>query len=258
MTHVVAGYPTTSKCIELLLAMQDAGVAAIEVQVPFSDPSADGSAIMYANDVALSNGITTRQTFAMLKKAREAGLKTPVYIMSYANKLLSFGIAKFCEEAAKCSVQGFIIPDLPYDTPEFSKLKTLSENNTIEIVPVISPGVSLERLKAYRVEKKQLVYVTSSKGITGRNLNISSKLKTVIEQIRTLSSCKIALGFGVRTPSNVLQALELADYAVVGSAVIEEIKSETLEHAAELINQLVHAQPGVNNQDMQYNGEQYD
>ena len=70
MTHVVAGYPSFDECLELMLGMQEAGVDAIEMQIPFSDPSADGPVIMAANDISLKKGMTTDLSFELINKAR--------------------------------------------------------------------------------------------------------------------------------------------------------------------------------------------
>ncbi len=103
MTHVVAGYPSFDKCIELMRGMEKAGVGMIEVQIPFSDPIADGETIMLANDVALSRGMTTEKSFALIA---EAGLKIDVYVMSYFQKISHFGIDEFCSSAARVGGQG--------------------------------------------------------------------------------------------------------------------------------------------------------
>src|SRR5256885_530537 len=84
--HVVAGYPSPKECLQLLFGMQAIGVEAIEVQIPFSDPIADGETIMEANDAALNGGITTAKSFELIKTARQRGLETDLYIMSYLQK----------------------------------------------------------------------------------------------------------------------------------------------------------------------------
>jgi len=238
MTHVVAGYPTESECIELLLGMQAAGVYAIEVQIPFSDPGADGPTIMKANDIALQNGMTTSKCFQMIKLARQKGLRVPVYIMSYANKLYRFGFEDFCQEAKSCQVNGFIVPDLPFDTPEYKELSNYAKKLDIVLIPVLSPGITTERLSHYTLDSSKLVYLTSMKGITGKELVVKKELVSLVEKIRSTSSCQIALGFGIRNAQHVHTALEVADIAVVGSEVIRRIEQKGLSGAATFIKEL--------------------
>lgn len=241
MTHVVAGYPTPATCIELLLGMQQAGVCAVEVQVPFSDPNADGPAIMKANDVALQNGMTVEKCFQMIHSARKKGLNIPVYIMSYVNKLHSFGIEEFCQQAQSCQIAGFIIPDLPFDTPEYKSLASLCNKYQLSIVPVLSPGATSQRIQGYQLETSQLVYVTSMHGVTGSELNIQDDLRRLTLKIRSVSSCKIAVGFGIRTPDHVRMALEVADVAVVGSEVIRTVEQQGISKTVNYVRRLTQA-----------------
>ena len=241
MTHVVAGYPTMDSCVELLLGMQDAGVCAAEVQIPFSDPSADGPLIMQANDVAIANNMTTEACFTMIEKARTSGLNVPVYLMSYCNKIYHYGFERFCSKARKCNVSGLIVPDLPYDTSEYTELQSHANKMGIEIVPVLSPGLQIDRLNMHHVKNNKMVYITSMKGITGRELNIREDLIRLIHAIRSRSACDIALGFGVRTPLHVKQALSLADIAVVGSEVIRHVDGNNVTGAVRFVSQLVNS-----------------
>ena len=224
MTHVVAGYPTVAECTQLLFGMQAAGVYAIEIQIPFSDPGADGPTIMKANDIALGNGMTINACFELINESRQKGLSTPIYIVSYANKLFHFGIKQFCEEAKQCHVTGLIIPDLPFDTPEYQELSDICIELRIELVPVLSPGMSLSRLQAYTIKRHKILYITSKRGITGKELVVTAELVELVKKIRAVSSAQLALGFGIRTPADVKTALNIADIAVIGSGVIDIIE----------------------------------
>lgn len=239
MTHVVAGYPTKKDCITLMLEMQSAGVVAIEVQIPFSDPGADGPTIMRANDIALHDNMSVAASFAMIRDARSQGLDLPIYVMSYANKIFTFGLKKFSQQAALCSVSGLIVPDLPVGTPEYSQLLVLCNDSEISVVPVLSPGISKKRLKQYRVRSSKFVYVTSIKGITGKDIEVRRELLDLIDDIRKISECRIGLGFGIRTPTHVQHALEIADLAIVGSEVIRAIEQGGVLTATRLVKQLV-------------------
>ncbi|TAL14279.1 tryptophan synthase subunit alpha [Patescibacteria group bacterium] len=238
MTHVIAGYPTEIQCIKLLFSMQAAGVFAIEVQIPFSDPNADGPTIMKANDIALGNAMTTRKSFELIHRSREKGLTTPIYIMSYANKLFNFGIKNFCQESKRCHVTGLIIPDLPFDSPEYQELLTTCLDFGIELVPVLSPGMAPSRLNKYDINHQALLYLTSTRGITGKELAINTELLKLVKKIRSISSAQLALGFGIRTPKDVEKALKIADIAVIGSGVIEVIQTGGIVGANNYIKQL--------------------
>lgn len=223
MTHVVAGYPTTEDCLGLLLDMQAAGVSIIEVQIPFSDPGADGPVIMKSNDIALENGMTIQGSLDLIGQARVQGLRIPVYIMSYANKVMSFGEERFCKQAQHYKVSGLIIPDLPSDTVDYQELARYCASYGLDLVPVISPGVEEERLNGYQLDSHKLVYLTSTQGITGKELAVKQELRELVDVVRSKTGAQLALGFGIRNAHDVKQALELADLAVIGSAVIVEL-----------------------------------
>lgn len=239
MTHVVAGFPTKDACLELLLGMQSAGVDRVEVQIPFSDPSADGPTIMQANDVALGNNMTIDEVFKLIKAAKKQGLTVPVYIMSYVNKVYHYGLKRFCERTVKSGVSGFIIPDLVPGSSEHSECAALCLQYGLELIPVLSPGMTIERLNQYNLVDAAIVYVTSTKGITGKSLTIHDDLNGTIDAIRSLSKCKIALGFGIRTIEDVDRALTVADIAVIGSEVIRVVEQKGVESAVELVADLV-------------------
>jgi tryptophan synthase alpha chain len=239
MYHVVAGYPDPEACLRLMLAMQASGAAALEVQVPFSDPIADGEAIMQANDAALAAGMTTAGSFELVAKAREQGLETDLYFMSYLQKVRHFGLAEFCEQAAKCQAKGLIIPDLPYDSPEFPDLRALAGKHGLALVPVLSPGMVESRLRDLLALDPPVLYVTSQQGITGNEYTPAVQLKQVVADIKKSSRAKIMIGFGISTPDDVYNALEIGDVAVVGSAVIKKIAASGIEAAAGYIASLV-------------------
>lgn len=234
MCHVVAGYPDEAACLELMRGLQEAGAAAIEVQIPFSDPIADGETIMRANDVALEGGMTTAKSFDLIKKA---GLDCDIYVMSYIQKALHFGFKAFCETAAKAGAKGLIIPDLPPESPEYQELVQSCRKNGLELVPVLSPGMPAARLAEQLKGKPNRLYVTSRKGITGNEYAGSGELKRFIGDIRAQSKAQIFVGFGISTPQDVKDALGLGDVAVVGSAFIKTIQQsgDALSLAKELI-----------------------
>lgn len=239
MCHVVAGYPSANGCVELLLGMQKIGVGIIEVQIPFSDPIADGETIMQANDKALKNGMDVKSSFAIISRARAKGLDKTIYVMSYTQKLIHFGIDNFCEQAKRAGVNGLIIPDLPYDSKEYELLVKSAKYNSLHIVPVISPGMNKARLAGALSGKSPLIYLTSIKGITGNKLKVTRNLKSSAEQIRQLSpNSEIAIGFGLQNSKDVSQILRYADKAVVGSAAIRKIEKSGINEALNFIEKL--------------------
>lgn len=240
MTHVVAGYPSEKECIDLMLGMQKAGVGIIEVQIPFSDPIADGETIMRANDKALENGMTIKKSFELINQAKKRGLTTDVYIMTYFQKVFFYGLDKFCTIAAKAGVKGLIVPDLPFDAPEFEDLYKIMKSNNLMIVPVVSPATSPDRLKVELGNAGDLIYLTSMRGITGKKLVLTKELTDIAGQIKKLRpDSKLAIGFGIESKDDADEILKIADEAVVGSAVIRALNTGGVVGALKLVSRLV-------------------
>lgn len=241
MCHVVAGYPDKETCLALMAGMDEIGVAAIEVQIPFSDPIADGETIMRANDVALDGGMTTADSFALLNEARHRGVKTEIYVMSYLQKVQRFGLERFCASAEKAGVKGLIVPDLPYDSPEYGELSGFTDKHRLILVPVLSPGMPGRRLEALIKPKPRAVYVTSQRGITGNAYSAGEELEHFVAEVRKRMVPEVMIGFGIKTPADVANALRVGDVAVIGSAIINELQASDLDKTLRYIRGLAGA-----------------
>lgn len=239
MTHVVAGYPNEQSCLEVMKGMQQAGIEIIEVQIPFSDPIADGETIMRANDQAIEQGMTTEKSFKLIDKARKLGVNNDIYIMTYVQKMLAHGLEKFCKQASKSGVKGLIIPDLPIETVEYETIHKLAKDLGLSLVPVVSPAMGRQRLEQ-SINGAELIYLTSMRGITGKTLVLSKDLVEVARQIKKLNkSADLAIGFGVENSKDVAKVLKIADIAVVGSSVLRKINNDGQLEAIEFVANLV-------------------
>lgn len=238
MCHVVAGYPDRETCLQVILGLQKKQVTAIEVQIPFSDPIADGETIMRANDVALEGGMTIAGSFELIEEARRRGVNRDIYIMSYLQKVTHFEPTKFCERAATCDVKGLIIPDLPYESPEYAVLLKNTSAQGLELMPVLSPGMPEERLEALLKAEPPCVYVTSRRGITGNEYSGDEELEKFVGLVKKHSTATVMIGFGIATPEDVEDVLKIGDIAVVGSAIIKQLQgsdvAQTLDYVAGL------------------------
>jgi len=236
MIHLVAGYPDTKSANKLFNDLISAKVQAIELQIPFSDPIADGPVIMAANDQAVTHGVGIDEALSLLEG--KLG-KSKVYIMSYLQPILSYGPNQFFDKASKAA--GFIIPDLPFDAPEIDQFLLNHPELMQKLVPVLSTGMPHERLKQlFATLEPELVYVTARHGITGdKTSEFDDELLDFINDVKNLSSADIALGFGIQTPADVKKAAKIADLPVVGSAISKIADSP--KKVTELINDLARA-----------------
>src|SRR3989338_1642801 len=114
MTHVVIGYPTLIDTVKIVKTMADCGVDMIELQIPFSDPLADGPTIMRACEKSLENGTKVNDAFVLMKKL-SGKVKIPLLFMAYYNTVFKYGTEKFCLDAKNAGAYGLIVPDMPID-----------------------------------------------------------------------------------------------------------------------------------------------
>jgi tryptophan synthase alpha chain len=229
MTHLVAGYPNFDNNFELIETMVGCGTEFIEIQIPFSDPVADGQTIMNANVEALKSGITVESVFDFTEKvSAKFADKTKLLFMTYFNIIFNYGLEAFVKKAAEMNLYGFIVPDLPFDSKEGRAMLKLAKKHGLIIVPVLSPLITENRLSelAEISGDCELVYCPARLGITGTKTHINSNLKNYLERVRSYFKGDLAVGFGISSKEDVQLVCEYADVAVIGSHILRLNQAE--------------------------------
>ena len=234
ITHVVAGYPDEKTTLDLVLAMEDAGASRVEIQIPFSDPLADGSVIMEACAAALEGGMTVEKTFCLCEEL--AGrVKIPLYLMTYANIPHIWGADRFTQRAAEAGVRGMIVPDLPFDEEEQDFFEDC-QRRRLSRIQVVSPGISDPRLVEILSRGEDFIYSTLKVGITGTGGGMDPRGLAFLKTLRGHTGLPIAAGFGLSSPEQMELLRGRADYAVVGSRTIEVLKEEGTAGVARFVS----------------------
>lgn len=219
VTFMTAGFPTVADTIPILKGFQDGGVDIIELGMPFSDPIADGPTIQVANNVALNNGVTLKQTLEIVTQAREEGVTVPIILMGYYNPIMNYGEDQFIKDAAKAGANGFIIVDLPPE--EALKLRNRVNENGLSLIPLVAPSTTNERLAVLAEVANSFIYVVSRMGTTGAQSSVSANLDELVSRVRKYTKdTPIAVGFGVSTRQHFESVGSLADGVVIGSKII--------------------------------------
>ena len=203
MTHMVLGYPSVDANLELAQTLADAGAEILELQIPFSDPLADGPIILRANQIALDNGMTVKLAFSVAKTISQM-VGIPTIIMTYYNLLYNMGIEAFLNEASKSDVKGLIVPDMPFDDTLENFYKKASGFD-IDIVPVFSPSMRLSRLEQALAEldiEGSMIYSTLRVGITGEKKIVEQTGIDFLTQIRQHSTSPHSSGIRTIRPAN--------------------------------------------------------
>jgi tryptophan synthase alpha chain len=235
MTHLVLGYPSFEDCFRIIEAMVKAGVDLMELQIPFSEPIADGPVILRASQKALENGTTVQ---ACLDFAQEVARRfdTPFLLMSYYNIPFKYGIPSFVSSMAKMGLQGAIIPDLPPEEAQ-GYLKVLDEHQLAPIF-IFSPTTSDKRMQYIASFASGFIYCVARKGVTGANTNFSQDLAGYLGRCRRVTSLPLALGFGVREKPDVDYLKGKADIAVIGTQTIRVAENQGISSVGAFIRSL--------------------
>jgi tryptophan synthase alpha chain len=221
MAHMVAFYPDQARSREVAQGLADGGASYLELQFPFSDPTADGPDIQRACAAALEAGFTVDAGFE-LTAAICGSVRVPVFLMSYANLLFSRGVKRFLADAASCGVRGVIVPDLPADYDE--GLFQEAAEAGLAAVPVLSPSMRDARLARICSLQAEFLYVTLRTGTTGPLTEVDGPGREFLSRVaHGAATAKIFGGFGISSREQVRAIAALVHAVVVGSALVREV-----------------------------------
>ncbi len=236
MTHIVVGYPSLQGSLELVSTMVEAGVDLIELQIPFSEPIADGPVIACANQVALQGGLTVDQAFE-LAATLSARHPIPFLFMTYANILMQRGIPQFTSQMKQAGLHGAIVPDLPPE--EAGAYLDAMRDNDLDPIFIFSPTTTPQRLQRIADCAKGFVYCVARKGVTGQATDFSGELQAYLARCRQATNLPLAVGFGVRSRRDLDALRGHADIAVVGSETLRVLERDGLPGVKALVEELV-------------------
>ncbi len=235
MTHIVVGYPSFEASLQIVDAMVEAGVDLMELQIPFSEPMADGPVILAANQKALAQGSTVERCFDFAARVtRRHGI--PFLFMSYYNVLFHAGVAGFVDRMKAAGLGGAIVPDLPPE--EAGTYLPAMERAGLDPVFIYSPSTSDERMRLIGDQGRGFIYCVARKGVTGVHTTFSAELDAYLARCRAATRLPLAVGFGVQAASDVDFLRGKVDIAVVGSATLRLIDEKGVAAVGDFIRGL--------------------
>ena len=235
MTHLVLGYPSFEDSYKIIEAMVEAGVDLMELQIPFSEPIADGPVILRANQRALEGGATVKESLDLAKRVAET-FDIPFLIMTYYNILFKYGTERFVAEMADRQLRGAIIPDLPPE--EGDVYLNAMEKHELAPVLIFSPATSIERMKYLSTFARGFVYCVARKGVTGQDTSFSDELEAYLSRCRKATDLPLAVGFGVKEKEDIDFLKGKADIAVIGTQTLRIVEEEGVDAVGGFIHSL--------------------
>jgi len=222
MTHIVIGYPDLDTSFDLVKAMVEAGVDLMELQIPFSEPIADGPVIISANQQALANGVTVAQCLDFGARAA-AAFDIPFLLMSYSNVPIQYGMERFARTMAQNRLAGAIVPDLPPE--EGADYLGALRAQCLAPIMIVAPTTADERLRRLGACGAGFVYCAARKGVTGSRTDFSADLDTYLTRCRRAIDLPLALGFGVKDKADCDFLRGKVDIAVIGSETLRRVQT---------------------------------
>ena len=219
---ITAGYPSKENTLEMVCAAEESGAAMIELGIPFSDPLADGPIIQEASQIAIDNSVNIHWILEVVAEIRKQS-EIPLALMGYINPILKYGIIEFMSACREVGVDGLIIPDLPPE--EASEYVELARKNGISPILLVAPNTTDERIAEISKLAVDLIYCVAILGITGSGKAGKNELKSYLTRVDENSSGPFVVGFGIKERSDVIEINKIAHGAVIGSAIISQIKN---------------------------------
>ena len=217
------GFPNPDATVPLLHAIDRGGADFIELGMPFSDPLAEGRPIQRASARALSHGVTLPDTLRTVEAFREDS-DTPLLLMGYVNPVFKYGVDAFCRDAAEAGVDGLILPDLP--PQESDALCDAAAAHGLELVFLIAPNTSDERIRVVDERATGFVYAVSVTGLTGSDLAETPSVDEYLMHAQNfVEQNPLLVGFGIKTHDDAMELSRHTDGFIVGSALINRVEA---------------------------------
>lgn len=218
---ITAGDPDLETTEQALRALDASGADVIELGVPYSDPLADGPVIQAAATRALAKGTRLDDVLALLQRLTPE-LSAPIVLFTYYNPILNRGIETFLAQVAAAGVKGLVVPDLPLEESE--TLQTLASAQGIDLILLVAPTSSAERIAAIAQRSCGFIYLVSVTGVTGMRQGVEARVGDLLGQLRQQTDKPIGVGFGIAEPAHARQVKDWgADAVIVGSAMVKRL-----------------------------------
>ncbi len=216
--YIVAGDPDLETSLELMHLSVDSGVDILEIGVPFTDPIAEGPTIQQAHDRSLENETNLQKIIDLICKFREKDTNTPIILMGYINNFLMY--KDLINRSHELGVDGVLVVDIP---GELSLQDYGIDNQDLDIISLVSPTTSKERVKEIVKNSTGFIYYVTLRGVTGSSNLDGNEIEQNIKYIKSISSIPVMAGFGIKNSDDAKLLSSFSDGIVIGSSIVELI-----------------------------------
>lgn len=230
--YIVAGDGGLDILNDRIQFLEDAGVAAVELGIPFSDPVADGPTIQEAGLRALNQGVTLQKILETIASKKEAR-RVPIILMTYINPIFALGLDKFTQLCQEAGVDGVIIPDIPMEEEDLvSGPLTQADVAFIRLAALTSTP---ERLARIAKKSEGFLYAVAVAGTTGARTSHEVRVNDYLENLKRYSQVPVLAGFGVSNPDQAHALSVHCDGVIVGSRIVDLFHEKKVDEIQKLI-----------------------
>ncbi|MEM6614040.1 MAG: tryptophan synthase subunit alpha [Cyanobacteria bacterium P01_C01_bin.72] len=236
---ITAGDPDLETTAQALEVLAQNGADLIELGVPYSDPLADGPTIQAAATRALQKGVQLEDVLAVVKQTATK-IDVPIILFTYYNPIYYRGVESFLKQIKEAGVSGLVVPDLPLEEAE--NLLGLATEMGIEVILLVAPTSSAERITAIASKSQGFIYLVSVTGVTGMRSQTAAGVQDLLKALHSATDKPIGVGFGISDPQQAKQIKDWgADAVIVGSAIVKRLATGTPESGLKAIADFCHA-----------------
>lgn len=218
--YVTAGYPDLATTGLLLRRLDALGIPLIEIGIPFSDSIADGPVIQGSFHRVLAGGFRVADLFATVRAARP-GLSAALVAMVSMSLVRRPGVSEFAQRCAESGFDGLIVPDIPLE--ESPEVLDAAHKAGLRCIMLVAPTTPAARREQIARASEGFIYQVAVRGITGERDALPVDIAEFVRALRAVSRLPVCVGFGIGTPRQVRAVCDVADGAIVGTAVVRRI-----------------------------------
>lgn len=236
VSHAVIGYPNFELMHQSIDEMAAVGVDVIELQIPFSDPQADGPYLTHANQEAVKKGVTVEQAFEVSEKVCKKHPDTNFIFMTYLNIVYQYGFESFIKRASQVGIKGVILPDLPLE--ESDEYFAACEKYGVDPILMVTPVTSSDRMKKIAKAAKGFLYCQARLGTTGKPTKFDRETIEYIDRCRQVTDLPIAMGFGIQKKEDVDFLKGKVDLAICCTAAMKVMEEKGVKGMGDFLSHL--------------------
>ncbi len=218
--YLPVGDPDVGTSVAALRAMVEAGVDAVEIGMPYSDPLMEGPVIQAAHQRSLDAGTRLADVLAAVQAVAATG--APTFVMGYWNPVHRYGFRRWAQALKDAGGAGAITPDLiPEEAPEW-----LEACGDLDLDPVflVAPSSTDERIAVVGRTNRGFVYATAVMGVTGARSAVGDRAAELVARVRPHTDLPVCVGLGVSTGDQAAEVAGFADGVIVGSALVTALQ----------------------------------